>query len=872
MTNRVPGPALPIDDVLDNVVAAAAANRPVVLQAPPGAGKTTKVPLALLGASWRGQARILVLEPRRLAARASARRMASLLGEPVGRTVGYVTRDDRKVSAATRIEVVTEGILVRRLQHDLALEGVAAVVFDEFHERSLDADLGLALTLQTREAVREDLRVLVMSATLDGHRIAELLPDPAIVTSVGRAYPVETHHRPFAGPATGPELVPAVTDAVVTALGETEGDVLVFLPGAREIRRVGRRLADASLGTGVAVTPLYGALPPQGQDRALDPAPAGTRKVVLSTDIAETSLTIEGVRVVVDAGLARVPRFDPRTGMSRLETVRVSRASADQRRGRAGRVAPGVCYRCWSEREDHALAPFREPAIVQADLTGFALEIARWGVTDPGELRLLDPPPGPTYRQAVALLQDLDALDGAGRITDHGRALADLPVHPRLAHMIVRAGALGLTGLACDVAALLADRDPLSCPPEASCVDLTMRLRLLADRGAAPPSGAHLRRGALSRARREAGRLRRAVDAPSAGTVGARAVRAGAVGAGAGDARAGDARAAGDGTLRDPVGALLAWAYPDRIAQRRPGARGRFLLANGRGAEMPESDVLAGEDYLVVADVDRGRTRARVYLAAPIDPDELRLVLTEHLVEEHTVAWDDEAGDVVAEDRERLGSLVLRRVPLEHVDDADATAALLDGVRRVGLDLLAIDGSVAELRERAAFLRDAFGDPWPDWSDEHLLATLEEWLAPFLAGCRRRRDLANVPVAQALLARLDHRRRQQLDELAPTHLQVPSGSRIRVDYGHGAVPVLAVRVQELFGARRTPTVAGGRVPLMLHLLSPARRPVQVTQDLAGFWERAYPQVRSELRGRYPKHPWPEDPLSATPTRRTKRRS
>ena len=844
-------PTLPIDDVLDDVVAAAAANRPVVLQAPPGAGKTTKVPLALLDGVWRGDGRILVLEPRRLAARASARRMASLLDEPVGRQVGYVTRDERKVSSATRIEVVTEGVLVRRLQRDMSLTGVAAVIFDEFHERSLDADLGLALTLEVRDALRDDLRVLVMSATLDGERIARLLDDPAVVTSAGRAFPVTTTHRPLPGPPTRRVLVPAVADSVTDALRQTDGDVLVFLPGAGDIRAVQRRLEEVGTPSGVVLAPLFGALAPQEQDRALDPTPAGIRKVVLATDIAETSLTIEGVRVVVDAGLTRVPRFDPRTGMSRLVTVRVSKASADQRRGRAGRTAPGVCYRCWSEREEHALDDFREPAIVQADLAGFALELARWGVTDPATLRLLDPPPVSTFDRAVGLLRELDALDEAGRITDHGRALADLPLHPRLAHMVVRAGELGLAGLACDVAALLADRDPLSSPPESSCADLTVRLRLLADPSAAPPAGTRLRRGALARARREARRLRQATGTSgtperwSAGTE--------------------------DVLVAEPVGALLALAYPDRIAQRRPAARGRFLLAAGRGGELPEADLLAGEDLLVVADVDRGQTRARIRLAAPVAPDDLRLVLAGHLADEDVVDWDDEVGDVVAEHRERLGSLVLARAPLPEPAPGATTAALLQGIRARGLDLLPLDRSVQELRERVAFLRRTFGDPWPDWSDEVLLATLEDWLAPFLTGCRRRRDLDRIPLLDALLSRFDHRQRQQLDQLAPTHLRVPSGSRVRIDYGQGETPVLAVKLQELFGARTTPSVAGGRVPVVLHLLSPARRPVQVTQDLAGFWERSYPAVRSEMRGRYPKHPWPEDPLSAVPTARTKRR-
>lgn len=821
---------LPVDDVLPDLVAALRDGGMAVLQAPPGAGKTTHVPLALLP---EFEGRIVVLEPRRLAARAAARRMAQLHGDDVGRTVGYTTRDERVVSPATRIEVVTEGILVRRLQRDPSLPGVATVVFDEFHERSLEADLGLGLTLEVRAALRDDLWVLVMSATIEGARVADLLDGAPVVRSEGRRHPVETIHvdRSLSDP-----LEPAVADVVVRALAETAGDVLVFLPGAREIRRTAREL-EGRLSGSVDVTPLYGALPPGEQDRALEPAPAGRRKVVLATDIAETSLTIEGVRSVVDAGLARQPRFDPRTGMSRLETVRVSRASADQRRGRAGRVAPGTAYRLWPEREHAGLDAFASPAIATADLAGFALELAAWGEPDPSRLRLLDPPPARTYRQAQELLQRLGAVDEAGRITDHGQALADLPLHPRLAHLVVRAVELGAGRLGVEVAALLSDRDVLRSGWGESVVDLAARVRVL--RGEGPPRGAEVRRGALRRARDEARRLSRMLGDPSGGAP-------------------------------ERTGEVLALAYPDRIAQARLGARGRFVLSNGRGASIRDEDVLAGEELLVVADVDRGERDARVFLAAAIDEATLRRILGAAITTERVVAWDEERGDVVAEEREQLGAVVLVRRPLEPAPD-EAQSALLEGIRQRGLDLLPWNRDLRQLQERLGFLHRVLGDPWPAMDDEALFDELERWLGPFLVGCRRRSDLRDVPLRQALGNRVGWERIGRLDDLAPTHLEVPSGSRVRLRYDGDDAPVLAVKLQEMFGATTTPRVAGGEVPVVIHLLSPAGRPLQVTRDLAGFWERGYPEVRSEMRGRYPKHPWPEDPLTATPTSRTKRR-
>lgn len=829
---------LPVDEVLPEVLAALARPGAAVLQAPPGAGKTTRVPLALLDAGWRGDGRIVVLEPRRLAARAAARRMATLRGEPVGATVGLVTREDRQVSAATRVEVVTDGVLVRRLQRDPSLDGVAAVVFDEFHERSLAADLALAFTLDVRAALRPDLRLVVMSATLDGARIARLLDDAPVVTSEGRRFPVETHYRPR---PVGERVEPATVAAVEDALAATPGDVLVFLPGAREIRRVAADLADR-LPPSVLVAPLFGALSGQEQDRAIEPPPPGTRKVVVATDIAETSITIDGVRAVVDSGLAREPRFDPRRGMTGLETVRISRASADQRRGRAGRTAPGVCYRLWAEREHAGLDPQRRPAIAQEDLAGFVLEIAAWGAPGPEALALLDAPPAATLDAAVDLLRDLGALDDAGRITAEGRAMADLPVHPRLAHLLRRGRDLGIGRLACEVAALLDERDILATDRETSVADAALRVRIL--RGeAGVPRGASLRRGALARARREAARLQAALDL-----------------------RGGDT----SGVDADRAAELVALAYPDRVARRR-GGRGRFVLANGRGATLPEGDVLAGEDLLACADVDLGRGEARIFLAAPITEASLRALLGGRIVTDEVVAFDERAGEVVAERRERLGAVVLRREPIAVPPDEATTAALLDAIRSRGLDRLPWTRDLSRFRDRVSFLHRVLGEPWPDMSDAALLADLEEWLAPYLAGIHRLADLGRVPLHDALAERVGWSRVRDVDRLAPTHIEVPSGARVPLDYAAEDGPVLPVRVQQAFGWAETPHVADGRVPVTIHLLSPAHRPVQVTRDLAGFWERGYPQVRAELRGRYPKHPWPEDPSRAPPTDRAKPR-
>lgn len=851
---------LPVVSVLAELRTALRTAQAAVLVAPPGAGKTTLVPLAVLEEGWLGDRKIVVLEPRRLAARAAADRMSVLLGEGrAGGTVGYRVRNDTRVSGRTRIEMVTEGVLTRMAQSDPSLGDIGLLIFDEFHERSLQADLGLGLALQSRSLLRPDLRLLVMSATLDAAPVAELLGDAPVVRSEGRTYPVDTRWRKT--PVDG-WIEPPTARAVMRALERDEGDILVFLPGAAEIRRTASRLGGADLPAGTAVHALHGRLPRDEQDRAIRPSPAGRRKVVLASAIAETSLTIEGVRVVVDAGLMRVPRFDPGTGMTRLETVRVTRDAADQRRGRAGRVAPGVCYRLWTRAEDRGLVPHRRPEILDADLAPLALELARWGAS-PGELQWLDPPPPAAYRQALELLRELDALDADGAITDHGRRMADFALHPRLAHMVLRATDMALGDTAALLAAVLAERDILRGRGRAPDADLRLRLEALAregrgrgggrarrggSRGAA---GDDLDRGAVRTVRQEARRIRRGLRGvvPPGGSTGS----------------------AADGADPASAGLLVALAYPDRIARRRPGERGRFLLRNGRGARFGEPQPLEGEDWLAVAEVEGRGTEARIFRAAPLTLEEVEAELGGQIEEADEVVWDEEAGRVVARHLRRLGAITLAEHPLRD-PPADAVArALLAGIRAAGLRVLPWSRETTQLRERLEFLHQLEPDEWASASERALEASLEEWLLPFMAGMKRLDDLRRLDLGEALLGRVGWDRRQAVDALAPTHLQVPSGSRIRIDYSDPDAPALAVKLQEVFGLTETPRVARGRVPLTLELLSPAQRPVQVTRDLASFWRDAYHEVRKDLRGRYPKHPWPEDPLTAEPTRRTKRR-
>lgn len=823
-----PAPELPIHEVIDPVCVALRDHGRVVLHAPPGAGKTTVVPLVLVDEPWCDGA-IVLLEPRRLAVRNAAHRLASLLGERAGETVGWRMRQDTKVSAVTRIEVVTEGVLTRRLQRDPELTGVSAVIFDEFHERNLDADLGLALCTEVRDALRPDLRLVVMSATLDIEPVAALLDAP-VVRSEGRAHPVEIVHVDTGDGGFGRRgrMEAGVARAVRHALAAHGGDVLVFLPGAAEIRRTQQALGD--LGHDVHVRPLAGSLSPSEQDAAIAPAPAGTRKVVLSTSIAETSLTIEGVRVVVDAGWRRTPRLDAGSGMSRLVTLPVTRAEADQRAGRAGRVAPGTAYRLWSRAEDATLRSHPEPEIEVSDLAPLALDLAAWGA-DESELAWLTPPPAGHLSAARSLLQRLGAIDDAGTVTAHGRAMATQPMHPRLAHLLLRGAELGHRGLAADTAAALHEHG-LS---RRRHTDVSGRVRALRTPGDHD-------RGAVERARSDARRWRKVVGAAG---------------------RPGDAP-------DDAIGLLVALGYPDRIGRARPDQRGEYLLANGRGAFVDGTDPLAAAEWIVAAGLDGHSTRARVQEAAVLDEEDVRTVAGDDIETTTEVRWDDRTGDVVARSVERLRAIVLTVRPLTDPDPADTARALIDGLHAEGVGLLGWDQGSRRLQERLQFLHRHDPDRWPAVDDERLLAEATTRIVPHLAGARRRRDLAAIDVREILLHGLPWDRREELDRLAPERIAVPSGNHHRVDYSVDP-PVLAVKLQELFGSTETPTVAGGRVPVVLHLLSPAGRPLQVTQDLGSFWSGSYAAVRSEMRGRYPKHPWPEDPRTATPTARTTRR-
>jgi ATP-dependent helicase HrpB len=825
---------LPIDEALPALLEALRRRTSVVLQAPPGAGKTTRVPLALLDEPWLAGARIVMLEPRRLAARAAARRMASTLGERVGATVGFRVRMESVVGPSTRIEVVTEGVLARMIQSDPALEGIGIVIFDEFHERSLQADLGLALALQTQSVLRDDLRLLVMSATLDGEAVARMLDDAPIVSSEGRSYPVDVRHL---GRRIDERIETAVTAAIRRSLAEEEGDVLVFLPGAGEIRRVASLLAASALPSTVDIVALHGNLPQEEQDRAIAPSIAGRRKVVLATSIAETSLTIEGIRVVIDSGLMRVPRFSPRSGMTRLDTVRVTRSSSEQRRGRAGRLGPGICYRLWNELEQAHLLPHGQPEILEADLAPVALELAVWGVVDPLELRWLDPPPPASFAHARELLGELGALDANGTVTPHGRRMAELPLHPRLAHMVLHGAELGASSIACDLAALLSERDIVRSGGVNPGVDVRLRIEALAGRSPADVA-ASIDRAALERVGAAARQIRARLG----------------IGAGRENVEA--------------AGLLLAFAYPDRIGALRDGQRGRFLLRNGRSAAIAESDPLAASEFVVAADLDGAQRESRVYLAAPISREEIERHFDEQLEEETTVEWDESG--LRARRTTRLGAIVLRDVPIARPDDATVARALLERIRAEGLAMLPWTKGARALQERMIFARhhDA---TWPDVCDDALHATMEGWLLPHLHGMRRKSDLDRLDLHALLMGMLDWRQRRDLDEWAPTHLEVPSGSRIPIDYATPDSPVLAVRLQEMFGAVDTPRIMRGRVPLTVHLLSPAGRPVQVTRDLASFWRTGYFDVKKDLKGRYPKHYWPDDPLQAEPTRRVRPR-
>ena len=813
---------LPIDDALPALAAALSGNNSAVLVAPPGAGKTTRVPLVLLEAPWAKDKKILVLEPRRLAARAAAARMASTLGEQVGDTIGLRVRFGSKVTKRTRIEVVTEGVFTRLVLDDPSLDGVAAVLFDEFHERSLDADLGLALARDAQQGLRADLKLLVMSATLEGARVAALLGDAPVVESKGRAYPVETR---YLGRDLRTPIERQVAEAAERALRAEAGSLLVFLPGAAEIRRVETLLKERITGKSIDIVALYGALDAREQDRAILPSQAGRRKVVLATSIAETSLTIEGVRVVIDGGLSRVPRYEPDVGLTRLETVRVSRAAADQRRGRAGRTEPGVCYRLWDEPQTGSLEPYTRPEILSADLSSFVLDLAKWGATDPGKLAFLDAPPQAALTEATTLLMELGAIDTSGRITEEGRKLRALPLPPRLARMVVDAAANGAGALAASIAAILTERGL-----GGDDLDLQHRLE-------------NFRRDRSRRAEDARAMVKRWTETA-------------------------------DGTKENgghSPGAMLALAYPDRIARNRGGGSGAFLLANGRGGIVDPASSLAREPFLAVAELTGAAAASRIVLAARIALTEIEALFAAQIKDRETILFDVNSASLRARRSRRLGALTLAEQTRKVAPGDDSAKLLANGIATLGIGKLPWSKPQLQLRNRVMFLRRAEGDEWPDLSDEALARTAAEWLAPFLTDKTVLTQIGVDDLAAALDALISWNLRKRLDAEAPTHFTAPSGSHVPIDYEAEEGPKLAIRVQELFGLAVHPAIAGGCVPLLIELLSPAHRPVQVTRDLPGFWRGSYKDVRTDLRGRYPKHFWPDDPLTAPATRRAKPR-
>ncbi len=872
-------PSFPVDTILPQVASSLQRIPTAVVIAPPGAGKTTRIPLALLEAGLLENGRLLMLEPRRLAARRAATFIASLLGEQPGQTVGYRIRGESRVSSQTRIEIVTEGILTRMLQDSPDLPGVAALVFDEFHERSIHADLGLALALDARDHLRPDLRFLIMSATLDGLALSRILGDVPLIRSEGRMHPIETVYR---ASALEGALEPAVAATILRALSETAGDLLVFLPGRRELQRTRDLLLDAKLPEHVHVHLLHGAMAWNDQLAALAPPEPDRRKVILATSIAETSLTIDGVRVVIDGGLARVPRFDPRRGMSGLATVPVSQATADQRRGRAGRQAPGVCYRLWTEDRHQRLDRFPTPEILETDLAPLALDLARWGSPDSSGLRFLDAPPVAHLEQARQLLRQLGALDSSNKLTPHGLAVARLPVHPRLAHMIVSAKSISEADLACDIAAILEGPAMVRGGRKEDC-DLEGLIAALHGSGESDRVSRTL---ILAESRRLRGLLQpppgEAIEVHSSSSAGSQAktkphmsahrelvVSARGERTSTSDKKlplsAHTKHASASTSPAQSTGLLLALAYPDRIAQRRGDAGRRYVLANGTGALLPEWSQLSRHPYLAVGEVDGEGVEARIFLASPLDQRTIEQHFSGLIETDEELRWNDDSGSVVKQRVSRLGAITLSEQMLEPSGE-EATPVLLEGIFRRGLSVLPWTRETTGVRSRSEWLRrNGLVDPdWPDLSDERLRVTLSTWLGPHVWGMVRLEQLRKIDMNSVMRSLLDERQRRQMEQMAPTHVLTPAGSRIALEYGEGTQPVMAVRLQEMFGQKESPAVAGGSVRVLLHLLSPAGRPLAVTSDLSSFWANAYADVRKQMRGRYPKHPWPEDPRSAAP--------
>lgn len=834
MPPPLPKPSLPVDAVLPELLAALAASTAAVLIAPPGAGKTTRVPPALLDAPWLEGRKILLLEPRRLAARAAAERMASERGERVGETIGLRARLDTRVGPKTRIEVVTEGVFTRMILDDPGLEGIGAVVFDEFHERSLDADAGLAFALDARSGLREDLRLLVMSATLDGARVAALLGDALVIEALGRTFPIETR---YAGRPVERRIEDAMADAITRAVRMDPGSVLAFLPGQAEIRRTAERLIER-LDAGVFdIVELHGGLEGRLQRQAIEPAAAGRRKVVLATSIAQTSITIEGVRIVIDSGLERVPRYDPDAGLTRLATISVSRATADQRRGRAGRTEPGIGWRLWDEPQTAGLRPFTEPEIRQADLSGLLLDCAAWGTLDPAQLAWLDPPSAGAVAAARAELVLLGAIDADGRLTDMGRRLRALPLPPRLARMVIAASKHGCEMRAAEIAAILVERGI-----GGRSADLSERLSdFRRDRTGRADSLRRLAAGWARTAAEHSTQSSRSMSSPPS-------------------------------ELSDAC--LLALAFPDRIAKSR-GAPGHFVLASGRGAMVDATDPLARAPFLVVAELTGAAAAARILVAARADATEIDALAAiaglpiETLTE---TAFDASAAALRARRVTRLGAIMLASEPQSIPAGPQSVALLVEGLAQLGIARLPWSAAQRHLRDRVEFLRSAAPDAgWPDLSDTGLRASTALWLAPFITDVTRLSEVTPAQLGNALDTLLPWNLKQRLESEAPTHFEAPTGNRHPIDYDAEGAPLVSIRVQELFGLVRHPAIAGGRLPLTLALLSPAGRPVQITRDLPGFWSGSWRDVKSEMRGRYPKHPWPDDPANAPPTARAKRR-